>query len=104
MKLPPFIVTLGTWQICNATNFLYSRNETIRGQDIEAEAPLLQLFGAQINIGGAVITLGVAFMFALVLVLWYILNHTAWGRHLYAIGDDPDAAQLAGVPVNRMLI
>ena len=46
MKLPPFIVTLGTWQIILATNFLYSRNETIRSQDIEAQAPLLQFFGA----------------------------------------------------------
>jgi fructose transport system permease protein len=36
MKLPPFIVTLGTWQIILAANFLYSANETIRSQDIEA--------------------------------------------------------------------
>ena len=57
MKLPPFIVTLGTWQVYNATKYLYSANETIRGQDIEAQAPLLQLFGAQIKIGGAVFTL-----------------------------------------------
>jgi fructose transport system permease protein len=45
MKLPPFIVTLGMWQIVLATNFLYSKNETIRAQDIEAQAPLLQFFG-----------------------------------------------------------
>lgn len=104
MKLPPFIVTLGTWQVFNSIKYIYSRNETIRGQDIEAEAPLLQLFGAQINIGGAVFTLGVAFMFALVLLLWYVLNYTAWGRRLYAVGDDPEAAELSGVPVTRMLI
>ena len=54
MKLPPFIVTLGTWQVYSATKYLYSKNETIRGQDIEAQAPLLQLFGTQIKIGGAV--------------------------------------------------
>lgn len=104
MKLPPFIVTLGSWQVYNSIKYIYSRNETIRGQDIEAQAPLLQLFGAQINIGGAVITLGVAFMFALVIFLWYVLNYTAWGRRLYAVGDDPDAAELSGVPVTRMLI
>ena len=104
MKLPPFIVTLGTWQVFNATKYIYSRNETIRGQDIEAEAPLLQLFGAQINISGAVFTLGVIFMVVLVVYLWYVLNYTAWGRRLYAVGDDPDAAGLAGVPVKRMLL
>jgi len=103
-RLPPFIVTLGTWQIILATNFLYSANETIRSQDLEAQAPLLQLFGASFRIGGAVFTLGVVTMIVLVMVLWYILNHTAYGRHLYAIGDDPDAAELAGVRVKPMLV
>ncbi len=104
MKLPPFIVTLGTWQVFNATKYIYSRNETIRGQDIEAQAPLLQIFGTQIKFGGAVFTLGVIFMVLLVLFLWYVLNYTAWGRRLYAVGDDPEAADLAGVPVKRMLL
>jgi fructose transport system permease protein len=104
MKLPPFIVTLGTWQVYNATKYIYSRNETIRGQDIEAQAPLLQIFGAQIKMGGAVFTLGVIFMVLLVVLLWYVLNYTAWGRRLYAVGDDPDAADLSGVPVKKMLL
>lgn len=104
VKLPPFIVTLGMWQIVLASNFLYSANETIRSQDIANEAPLLQLFGEKINIGGAVFTLGVVTMVLLVLVLHYILNHTSWGRHVYAVGDDPDAAELAGVRVKSTLI
>ena len=104
MKLPPFIVTLGMWQIVLATNFLYSANETIRAQDIEQQAPLLQFFGENFRIGSAVFTYGVVALVLLVLALWYVLNHTAWGRHLYAIGDDPEAAQLSGVRVNRMLV
>ncbi len=104
MRLPPFIVTLGTWQVYNATKYIYSRNETIRGQDIEADAPLLQIFGQQLKVGGAVFTYGVIFMMLLVVLLWYVLNYTAWGRRLYAVGDDPDAADLAGVPTKRMLI
>ena len=104
MKLPPFIVTLGTWQIILATNFLYSANETIRSQDIEAQAPLLQLFGSTLRIGNAVFTYGVFAMVLLVIALWYVLNHTAWGRHVYAVGDDPDAADLSGVPVTKMLV
>lgn len=103
MKLPPFIVTLGMWQIVLASNFLYSANETIRGQDIEQNAPILQFFGENIRIGGAVFTYGVIAMVLLVALLWYVLNRTAWGRHLYAVGDDPDAAELAGVNVKRML-
>jgi fructose transport system permease protein len=104
MKLPPFIVTLGMWQIVLATNFLYSANETIRAQDIEANAPILQFFGNTFRFGGAVLTYGVIVLVLLVALLWYVLNHTAWGRHLYAVGDDPEAAQLSGVNVKRMLI
>ena len=104
VRLPPFIVTLGMWQVVLATNFLYSANETIRAQEITAEAPILQFFGENIRIGGAVFTYGVIAMVLLVLLLWYVLNHTAWGRHVYAIGDDPEAAQLSGVSVKPILI
>ena len=104
MKLPPFIVTLGTWQIILATNFLYSANETIRSQDIEAQASLLQIFGTKFQIGGATFTLGVIFMLGLIFVLAYALKNTEWGRHVYAVGDDPEAAELSGVNVKKTLI
>ena len=111
MKLPPFIVTLGMWQIVLATNFLYSANETIRSQEIASEAPLLQFFGTTIKIGadeagrgGANFTYGVIFMVALIVLLAYVLKETAWGRHVYAVGDDPEAAELSGVRVKRILI
>ncbi|MCM2396818.1 ABC transporter permease [Rhizobium sp. S95] len=104
IKLPPFIVTLGTWNIVMATNFIYSANETLRDADIEAIAPFLQIFGDSFRIGKAVFTLGVVFMVVLIGVLWYALNHTAWGRHLYAVGDDPEAAQLAGIRSDRVLL
>ena len=104
VKLPPFIVTLGTWQIYLAATYIYSSNETIRAQDIEANAPLLQFFGEKINIGGATFTYGVFAMLVVIGILWYVLNHTAWGRHVYAIGDDPEAAKLSGVRTKRVLI
>ncbi|GGG85352.1 ABC transporter permease [Salipiger pallidus] len=104
VKLPPFIVTLGMWQIVLAVNYLYSANETIRAQDIEAQAPFLQFLGAKVNVGGAVFTLGVLLMLVLVLVLAYALRSTAWGRHVYAVGDDPEAAQLAGVDRHRTIM
>ena len=64
------------------------------------EAPLLQFFGNKINIGGAVFTYGVIFMVLLVIVLGLcVLRQTAWGRHVYAVGDDPEAAELSGVQV-----
>ncbi len=104
VKLPPFIVTLGMWQIVLASNFLYSANETIRSQDISTSAPILQFFGTNIRIGNAVFTYGVVAMVLLVGILWYVLNKTAWGRHVYAVGDDPEAAELSGVNVKKMLM
>jgi len=104
VRLPPFIVTLGMWQIVLASNFLYSANETIRSSDIASQAALLQFFGNKIKIGGAVFTYGVIALIFLVLILSYMLNHTAWGRHVYAVGDDPEAAELAGVRTKRVLL
>ncbi|WP_337267954.1 ABC transporter permease [Oryzifoliimicrobium ureilyticus] len=104
VKLPPFIVTLGMWQIVLATTYLISANETIRSQDIDTVAPLLHFFGQNIRLGGAVLTYGVIASVILVAVLWYILNHTAWGRYVYALGDDPAAAELSGVNVKKILI
>lgn len=52
-------------------------------------------FGEKIKIGSAVFTVGVIFLVLLVLFLSYVLRHTAYGRHIYAVGDDPEAAELA---------
>ena len=104
MRLPPFIVTLGMWQIVLASNFLYSANETIRSADIASQAPLLQFFGNKIKFQGAVFTYGVIAMVLLIILLSYLLNKTAWGRHVYAVGDDPEAAELSGVRTKRTLL
>jgi len=104
VKLPPFIVTLGMWQIVLASNFLFSANETIRSQEIQEHAQLLQFFGNKIKYEGAVFTYGVIALVLLVLLLSYLLNHTAWGRHVYAVGDDIEAAELSGVRTKRILI
>ena len=104
MRIPPFIVTLGTWQIFLATNYIYSANETIRSQDIEASAPALQFWGSAFDFAGARVTLAVVLLIVLVAIMAYVLRHTAWGRHVYAVGDDPEAAELAGVPRKRVLI
>jgi fructose transport system permease protein len=103
-KLPPFIVTLGTWNIFFALNLWYSSSETIRAQDIETNAPLLIFFGQAIDFFGARITYGSIAMVLMVALCWYVLAHTAWGRHVHAVGDDPDAARLAGIRTDRVLM
>ncbi len=104
LRLPPFIVTLGTWQIILAANFIYSRNETIRSQDIAAEASSLHFWGTIFRIGDARVTYGVIAFLVLVAIMAYVLSSTAWGRHVYAVGDDKEAAELAGVNTDKVLI
>ncbi len=105
IKLPPFIVTLGTWSIYGAMVIFVSHSETIRAQDIDHIAPILHWTGNRILFGhGALITYGSILMLLMALVVWYILNRTAFGRHVYATGDDPEAARLTGINTNRTLI
>ncbi len=104
LRLPPFIVTLGTWQIILAANFIYSRNETIRSQDIAEQASALHFWGTIFRIGDARVTYGVIAFLVLVAIMAYVLSSTAWGRHVYAVGDDKEAAELAGVNTDKVLI
>jgi fructose transport system permease protein len=104
MQMPPFIVTLGTLSIIGALNTFYSRSETIRTQDIEEKAPFLQVMGIPFNIGSARIILASFLLIVLAIVFWYVLNRTAYGRHIYATGDDPEAARLAGINTDRILL
>lgn len=104
LRLPPFIVTLGTWNIFFALVIWYSGSQSIRSQDIDATAASLKWFGERISVGGAVFTYGSFLLIALYIVVWYALNNTAWGRHVYAVGDDKDAAELSGINTNRLLL
>jgi fructose transport system permease protein len=101
LRLPPFIVTLGTLNIFFALNLYISKSETIRGTDMSA---LLLWTGKTIDIGDTRITYGSIMMVVLFIVFAYILRHTAWGRHVYAVGDDAEAARLAGVRRDRVLL
>jgi fructose transport system permease protein len=103
LKMPPFIVTLGTLSIIGALNTFYSQSETIGMQDIEDKAYFLQIMGNQISIGSARIMWGTFLMLAVAAVVWYMLNRTSYGRHVYATGDDPEAARLAGIDTDQVL-
>ena len=49
-------------------------------------------------------TYGSFLMIATFVVLWFALNRTAWGRHVYAVGDDKEAADLSGILTDRLLL
>jgi fructose transport system permease protein len=105
LKLPPFIVTLGSWSIYGALITLVSNAATIRAQALDQFAPFLRSMGLRIPLGGgAFLMYGSILMLLIAVLIWYMLSRTAFGRHVFAIGDDPQAARLAGIQVNKTLV
>ncbi len=95
--LPPFIVTLGTFNIAYALVRIYT-TATI------TNLPSEQLFlGNTFNIGGTEITYGSVLMIIFYAITWYVLRSTPAGRAVYAVGDNPEAARLAGISTTRVL-
>lgn len=103
LGLPPFIVTLGTFYIYNSLANVYSKAQTTSKEDIGPDSLLLWL-GDRFSIGSMAITTGVLLTLVLFAVFAFILSNTAWGRHVYATGDDAEAARLAGINTTRVII
>ena len=105
--LSPFVVTLGMLSIARSAAIVLSGNKMVYqfGSDEEL---FLALGGGKImtdiEIGGQAI--GVAYPVVILLVLMvlfmFAFKFTTWGRWLYAVGGNEQAARLTGVPVNRI--
>jgi fructose transport system permease protein len=99
VRLPAFIVTLGTLNIAFALTHIVSDDLTFSGLPSE-----LLFFGRTFTVSGADFTYGVVLMLVLYALAWYALNQTAWGRHVYAVGDNREAARLTGIKTERVLL
>jgi fructose transport system permease protein len=95
--LPPFIVTLGTFNIAYALVRIYTTST------ITQLPPVLLFLGNTFNIGGTEFTYGSVVMVILYTITWYVLRSTPAGRAVYAVGDNPEAARLAGINTKRVL-
>jgi len=98
VRLPAFIVTLGTLNIAFALTHIVSNDLTF--------SPLpsaMLFFGRTFTIAGADFTYGVVLMLVLYALAWFALSQTAWGRHVYAVGDNRAAARLTGINTERVL-
>jgi fructose transport system permease protein len=99
VKLPPFIVTLGTLNIAFAITQIYSQSQTVTNLP-----DAMTTLGNTFNIGSTEVSLGTVSMLILYAVAWFVLRETAPGRHLYAVGNNPEAARLTGISVDRVLV
>jgi fructose transport system permease protein len=98
-NLPPFIVTLGMLTAIAASTRLYSSSTSYT-----VSPSVLTWLGNSIKVGGATVPYSIFVWLALFAVAHYALTQTAAGRHLFAVGDNIEAARLAGINVRRTLL
>lgn len=99
IKLPPFIVTLGTFNIAFAITQLYSNSQTV------TDLPdAMTWLGNTFALGGTNVAYGTVLMLLLYLGTWFWLRETGAGRHVYAVGNNPEATRLVGIPTQRVLL
>ncbi|MEO8829875.1 ABC transporter permease [Lapillicoccus sp.] len=101
LNLPPFIVTLGTLSIFTAIALLYSGAESIQDNRLP---DILNWTGKSFSVFGFRITAGVLLVVAMYIVVGFALSQTAWGRHVFAVGDDAESARLSGIASKRVLV
>lgn len=101
INLPPFIVTLGTLSIFLAAGLLYSGGSNIQSTELPDS---VNWAGTVIQFGSFRITTGVVVVALMAIIVGFALSQTRWGRHVYAVGNDIEAARLVGIRVNRVLL
>lgn len=99
VKLPPFIVTLGTMNIAFALTQIVSSSQSVT--DLPA---IFTTLGTTVPIFGTRIAYGTVVMLLLYAVAWWLLRETAGGRHVYAVGNNREAARLSGIDTERVLL
>jgi fructose transport system permease protein len=99
VRLPSFIVTLGTMNIALAVTQIYSEAATVT--DLP---PPLTFLGNTFLVGQTAINYGTVLMVALYAATWFALRETAPGRHVYAVGNNLEAARLSGIATHRVLL
>ena len=101
----PFIATLATLTMFSGAAFLVSGGKTIFGRDIPASFSGFARDGLPLGeIGGEALKLPYLTIVALAVLalVWVLLEQTTFGRRLYAIGGNSEAARLSGVRVTSL--
>ena len=95
LGLPPFIMTLATLTALRGAGFLLTNGNTVSGLPDAFTSFAPSSF------------LGIPTLFWMVSAVavpsYVFLHHSRWGRYLFAIGSNPEAARLSGINVSRMI-
>ena len=101
LKMAPFIATYGMSTIVYGINCLYFAQEPNRSQPIGGIREDLT-FLSSTQLLGVSLLVWIALAFAL--VVWFVLNRTTFGKHIYIVGGNKEAAKVAGVNVSLIII
>jgi rhamnose transport system permease protein len=100
-RVPAIITTLGTMAIYRTLMFLYSDSKTVTTRElpdwVAEDLPRANF----VSIGEMDIRWLFVLAVIVVIIFQFVLSYTVWGRKLYAIGSNPDAAKVAGIPAQR---
>ncbi len=105
-NLHPFIVTLATQLITYGVLLMYLMQGTNNGQSISGlDAKYTDFItGSLFRIGNVSIPKYVLYAVIITAIMWFVWNKTAFGKNMFAVGSNPEAANVSGVNVTRTII
>lgn len=105
-KLHPFIVTLSTQLIVYGVILMYLMRGVNNGQTLSGLADNYRSFvtGTLFTIGGVAVPKYVLYSLLLTIIMWIIWNKTTFGKNMFAVGSNEEAANVSGVNVMRTII
>lgn len=105
-NLHPFIVTLATQLIVYGVLLMYLMLNGNNGQTLSGLDSSFKNFvtGSILSIGGVPIPNYVWYACIIVAIMWFIWNKTTFGKNMFAVGSNPDAANVSGVNVMKTTI
>jgi ribose transport system permease protein len=95
LKIVPFIVTLGMMQVARGFAKMLAKNQIV----VTPENFLQRTMNVQPEPAWMLVAPGVWLMLILLVVMYVVLRHTVFGRHIYAIGSNAETARLCGIKV-----
>jgi len=99
MDLPPFLATLCTCMITRGLGSLCSKNFGISWPAAGGPGGWFRSLFRITTSSGKMIPIGIVLVFALVMIMEFVLNHTKMGRYTIAIGSNKEATVLSGINV-----
>lgn len=102
LKMAPFIATFGMSTIVYGINCLYFAKKPNNSQPIGGIREDLRFLSSYKLFGQ--ISLLVVIAIATIIIVWFVLNKTVFGKNIYIVGGNSDAAKVSGVNVNKVII